>query len=841
MRISIERLRNWIVVAGIVLVVAIVSFFFYARYRMHQVAHDLPGKLGLEIQQSTNGFTVSRSKAGHTQFVLHASKAIQYKSDAKNNGHIILQDVSILMYGKDGSQADQISGSQFDYDQSGGIARANGPVDILMVPPTSPTGKEAASSKGPIHVKTSGLSFNQKTQVASTDQEVTFANGTSSGSAHGATYDGENGTLVLANDVVLHTEMGRDGLRQPVIIKSEGANFNRDLQQLVLLKSYMEYQNDQGTADQATVFFNNGSADHVTAEGHVHVITGNGSDLKASNAFAQLNSQSQLQQLRLNGGLLLISRNSNGQNGDQTLHADSDSGVLNFKNNLIDHLQLAQAVSVVDQQVGIPGDAHGSETREMRASKLDVNFVAGRDGKAQANDVLATGGATITVHTIHATAPQQSTTLQGEQLFATLINGHQLSTLRGDGQTYLLQNSPGGISQTSKADSLMVKFAAPDAASAKTAQNPAKATKSAGMPGSQGGSQIASAVQQGHVVLAELQPSNTAGGLPLKTTATADRMTYDGASARLELSGGTPHIVQEGSDLTANLIDFNRTTGDGSASGGVKATYAAAGNSAAAGNASHSRPGDSIHIVADHVTMDHAKDETTFFGTQQAAVRLWQGPSSITAPTIVLSRTRQLLTAKGPSGSVKAIFADASGSMSTGGNKVHTPASPSAPSVMRITSSSLVYSGGERKAVFSDGVVAQGTTGTLHANQIEVYLTAAPATAGKQPATPVQKQPAASGPNVTVLSGPSGQIDRLVATVRVELQQGDRKCTGEKLVYTADDQHFVLTGSATSPPRVSDPVHGTVTGGSLIFNNRDDSVIVSRGQSATVTDTRTPK
>ena len=79
------------------------------------------------------------------------------------------------------------------------------------------------------------------------------------------------------------------------------------------------------------------------------------------------------------------------------------------------------------------------------------------------------------------------------------------------------------------------------------------------------------------------------------------------------------------------------------------------------------------------------------------------------------------------------------------------------------------------------------------------------------------------------MSGPGGQIDHIVASGRVDFQQGERKATGDKLVYTADDEHFVLTGTADAPPRVTDPVHGTVSGSSLIFNNRDDSVVVSRG------------
>ena len=89
--------------------------------------------------------------------------------------------------------------------------------------------------------------------------------------------------------------------------------------------------------------------------------------------------------------------------------------------------------------------------------------------------------------------------------------------------------------------------------------------------------------------------------------------------------------------------------------------------------------------------------------------------------------------------------------------------------------------------------------------------------------------------------GPDGQVDRLIAEDHVQITQGERSGSGTKLVYTADDGHFVLTGTAAAPPRITDPQHGTVSGSSLIFNDRDDSVVVSHGQSPTMTDTRTSK
>ena len=75
----------------------------------------------------------------------------------------------------------------------------------------------------------------------------------------------------------------------------------------------------------------------------------------------------------------------------------------------------------------------------------------------------------------------------------------------------------------------------------------------------------------------------------------------------------------------------------------------------------------------------------------------------------------------------------------------------------------------------------------------------------------------------------------------MELEQPGRKGTGEELTYTAEDGKFVLTGTSAAPPRLTDQVRGTVTGTALIFNDRDDSVMVSGGASKAVTQTRVAK
>ena len=74
----------------------------------------------------------------------------------------------------------------------------------------------------------------------------------------------------------------------------------------------------------------------------------------------------------------------------------------------------------------------------------------------------------------------------------------------------------------------------------------------------------------------------------------------------------------------------------------------------------------------------------------------------------------------------------------------------------------------------------------------------------------------------------------------VIVSQG-RRGTGEQLVYTSETGNYVLTGTSAALPKMTDPQRGVVTGESLIFNSRDDSVSIEGQGQKTVTDTRAPK
>ncbi len=71
-----------------------------------------------------------------------------------------------------------------------------------------------------------------------------------------------------------------------------------------------------------------------------------------------------------------------------------------------------------------------------------------------AQKLLATGGATVVLHSFSTTGPQQNTTIAADRLLATLANGNSITALDGSGHTSLSTVSPNGATQTGTGDSL---------------------------------------------------------------------------------------------------------------------------------------------------------------------------------------------------------------------------------------------------------------------------------------------------------------------------------------------------------------------------------------------------
>ena len=85
-----KRLRNWFALSAVAIVLVVSGFYLYARWRIHHAIQHVAEKLHVDIQQSTEGFTLSKSEGGRTLFSIHAKRAEQFKQ----GGRAVLHEVN---------------------------------------------------------------------------------------------------------------------------------------------------------------------------------------------------------------------------------------------------------------------------------------------------------------------------------------------------------------------------------------------------------------------------------------------------------------------------------------------------------------------------------------------------------------------------------------------------------------------------------------------------------------------------------------------------------------------------------------------------------------------------
>jgi lipopolysaccharide export system protein LptA len=368
----------------------------------------------------------------------------------------------------------------------------------------------------------------------------------------------------------------------------------------------------------------------------------------------------------------------------------------------------------------------------------------------------------------------------------------RLSEVHGDGATTLEQNGADGVVQTSSGDTLGVTFTQP---SSKASGNK---------------EEIANAVQQGHVVLTRALPAKpgVSGGQEIDK-ATAEKATYDGGTQRMTLTGSVEMQSSEGS-LWANRVVTEQKTGDSAADGAVKASYRQGGQ------------GETVHVLAARADVKKASDTAIFYGSVGKQARLWQGSSQIEAPVLQFERKNGRLTARGDGGgSPMAVHTVLTSAGSAAGDKSNGSSKESLAgraAIVRIGSREMVYSNESRTAQFTGGIKVESADGVMRGQQAIAYLQSPSGTKG--------------GSAAADAGFLGGTVEKVAVSGAIEVEQTGRRATGDRLLYTAADGVFVLTGTEAQPPRVMDAVRGTATGRELRFRQQDESVVISNGDAS---------
>lgn len=814
MRLTIERLRTLVLGSGVLLIVALVALLVIGKWRNPFSKRDIPKRLGIDIQQEANGITYSQSRGGRTLFRIHASKVVNLKE-----GKALLHDVDIELFGANGDRVDRIKGSEFEYDQGSGIARAAGEVEITLAhagqamalaPDQSSnhpeSGRELSSklaaegrngAHGDIHVKTSGLIFNQNSNVASTSQHVEFSLNQDEGSATGASFNSQQGLLVLESAVDLHFMRGAD----PVHVTALHAEYDRNDQVVRLTGTTTEFHGGESRAQSAVVQLRtDGSAEDLNATGGFSMITSNGAKLSAPRAVMQFDTNNRPQSGRLEDGVQFASMQK-----ERSIRGTSPIMLLSFtKGGILTSAHLERGVHLQSEE-NTSGHNAAKILRDWRSPVVELAFHDAGNGRVELTSMQGMGGVSVNGETLRGNVTLPSH-FAADHVTATFGSLSTLASLVGEGNATMEQTADNGAQQLTKGDRIEADFS--HAGSGVAPHN---------------ASQVQSALVQGHVEIVQTpaQGTKAAGRPPLR--ATADRADYEGAGQRLRLQGN-PRIQNAGLELSANQIDLSQTSGIAVARGDVKATWerdaVVSGSSIPPGSGgSHVAFGGAMpaHAVADLVEINQQDDVATLHGN----ARLWQGADSVSAPVITLNRQKQTLDAQTSNAAspVRVVLLNTSSE-----NRTSSANTASTPTVIRMTGGALKYSAAERKAWMNGGVLkyvrAESPEAITRAREAELDLLPAGNHAGK--------------------NGSEAQVERLTLRGDVTVDSRGREGTGQQLVYLGENGRFVLTGTSSSPPKLVDANRGSVTGDTLIFNSADDSVSIEGGTRKTTTEVVVP-
>ena len=804
---TLRRFR-FLALAGLCAVLTITLASFLLREPESAVRPPPPPKIAADIEQQTQAFSLSKSSGDHTLYTIEAAQVTHFKETDKT----VLRDVSILLYGKEGARRDRITSSECEFDPGSGSLFIAGEVsmqlDSLLSGPPSDAEQAAPN---PVHIITSGLSFDQNTGVASTEQEVRFQFANGEGISQGAIYNPQEQLLVLQAGIELSIRQRQDGvpdgapsrgpdrtmdtmLSGPDVeeqsnpegfthVRASNLRFHSGQRRIFLSAPVQITQGPRKieAGDSEIVLDSSHRVERALLGGRIHAIEQTQllfSELRAGRGVLEFTEQGKVRRLLLEQNVDWSADSKQAKREGQAQQVD-----LSFQNGLLERIEAYDNVRIVLHQPdnfappSSPTEAatkehNGKGTQILSAEYAEMNPGAGGEGLRH----LRTR-ASSTLQLFPSKAGEEKRTVSGETFEMEFDPESNLTLFAAEGSVRVVAEATGGAQRrrVTSSDQLQITF----------------------VPGTQAVDRMQ---QLGNFHYQEAARQARAERAYYSATSSA---TGDGEEVVLE---GKPLVWDSSGKISAQKIALKNSAAEISAEGDVSTTYypSEAERNLYAGSGP-------IHVVADRFQYDGAAERAVYEGR----TRLWQGGNLLEADWLELDRRQGQLVARHK---IYSMFQKAEGTASTAGalpaaspSSGSTASSPSLPShssllhsgPFEIRSDYLIYQQTKQKALYQGGVRMLNAASTLTSEELEIFFT-------PQPAMP---EPA---------SGP-WRVERAIATDGVEIFQPGRKGTGDRLEYLPGEGEIRLFGNLAT---VSDTQWGTTQGARLTYFIGDDRIFM---------------
>jgi LPS export ABC transporter protein LptC len=768
-----QTYARWSLAAAGVLAAVVAGVYLRNIWVARQAEKKAPPAVPPTVEQRSDEFSYSKVDGQRTIYTVRASRTTEFKEGSRN----LLEDVTIVVYGKKGERNDTLRTKACDFISDTGKISCAGEVQMILQAAGAPH-----ASANAIQVKTSAVTFDRDSGEARTESPVTFRWPAGEGRAAGVTYASGSGTLQLHRNVELNLSPSSAPLpenteatdQKIVHVSGNSMSFQRAARLVVvdgdvhaqqmtheLIAQKMSLELD--TAFQARSF---------VASGHPQL-----HDLSPQGPLA-LSADEIDSALRPDGSVEIIVATGNVHGarntpvGGEGIDAGRIQVELATRENVPRLLTASNGVTLTSTSASFNGG-----TRQVVSDALEIHFSSdSRPGQTLVDSVNTLAPARVdwqNVALVNGKSVPQSTRMAGKQMNLSFDGQNQLQRLA----------STGGVEVTRKLGD------APEEVTA-SRELTAKFDKTG---------EWTTIDQAGDVHFHDAQRAGQ-----------SDRAHTDRATNTVKLDGSVV-FADATTRTTALSASFVQGTNSLHADGHVLTTDLHPSEASMANLAQ-----EPAHISAEHLVADTARGHAVYSGKG----RLWQGQSLIEGDTIELDSPTHILLVKG---NVRGVFpqaawnpkpGEAPGQASSQTSRAPVKSAPgqaahSGPQLGHVRGGLLTYWETESRGRIEQDARVDSEQGSIQADRIDLYFSDAGAPSGTK------------------------QLSRSVASGDVTVHQEDRRGTSDRAEYTASEGKFVLS---EGKPTLYSSTGDTTTGRQLTFYFADDRIVVdSADGSKTVT------
>ena len=734
------RHARWLLLAALVMVISAVGYIYYQRLAAMPPAHSSAEKMPSGVDLLAHEWHYTNRVGNCPQLDVRAKSFKQIKEPSTFD----LEGVVLLLYQDCGKKHNLVSSAKAQFDTGSGTMFSDGEVEIIM---NIPEGQEPSDKL--VHVKSSGVKFETKSGIATTDRAAAFTFAGGDGASVGAEYDPNKHQLDLKSAVLIHLKPKHPGAKPTQI---EGAHV------IYLEKESKIVFFDWCKLTRENLTFNAGMSVAILDQRHLKQVEADNAwgvqndpdrkvEYRAEHLNVLVNPQGQVTNLVAERKAHLVSTSDTARTDVKAEHLQLDFNATAKDSTLT--RAVATGKAVVDSNPIAKPNAPVGDTRILRSEVIEMRM---RPGGKEIDNAETQGAADLEFVPNRPGVPHR--TLKGSKVWVTYAPGNRIQTFRSVNVTTRTDNPP----KNNKPQPPVI-----------TASQEFRAEFD---PKTQ---QMSRIEQNGNFRYQEGDRK-----------AQSDKGTLDQAAGMMTLLGAA-RVVDPAGSVLADRIVMNQKTGDFDADGHVNSVRLPDKKGASSAMLNNDEP---MQAKADRM-ISRDKNQLIHY---EGKVVAWQGANRIQSDKLDIDRDGGRMKA---TGGVVSQFVDKPKSDAKGAK----PAAAS-PAFTIVKAPEMTYTEEERVAVYKGGVLLNRPNLAVKSRELKAFLKDKDADSSLDKALldgGVNFVQAAAGRSRV---GTSEHGEYYAGEEKIILERGQPKVVdslegtteGEKLTYFANDDRLLVNG-----------------------------------------------